>query len=167
MGLVKFEDRKQRELFMLWGFNNEGSFLSNFYPCDITLPAEGNLPELDFNSVENAYMAWKTIDLSQRLFLQSISAKEAKEYSVEGNIQLRDDYSDEGRLQIMQILLQQKFSDKNIELKKMLIETGECPIIEANDWGDVFFGVCYEKGYGLNHLGRLIMKIRDDISLEN
>jgi len=169
MGIVNFLDRKQNTVAVIFGFNNDNSFLSNFESCSVILPAEANLPEMDFDSVENAYMAWKTLDYEQRLHMQAMSASEVKNYSIDGKISLRSDYSDEGRLQIMEQLLRQKFSDKNPELKQKLIDTGDIPIIEANDLGDVFFGFCYSEGYGygMNHLGCLLMQIRQDISCTN
>jgi predicted NAD-dependent protein-ADP-ribosyltransferase YbiA (DUF1768 family) len=34
-------------------------------------------------------------------------------------------------------------------------------LIEENTWGDTFWGIC--KGQGENHLGRLLMQIRDEL----
>lgn len=34
------------------------------------------------------------------------------------------------------------------------------PIIEVNNWGDTYWGVC--NGIGDNHLGKILMKIRDN-----
>ena len=34
-------------------------------------------------------------------------------------------------------------------------------IVEGNTWGDVFWGVC--NGIGENHLGNILMDVRDEI----
>jgi predicted NAD-dependent protein-ADP-ribosyltransferase YbiA (DUF1768 family) len=53
-------------------------------------------------------------------------------------------------------LLQQKFSDP--VLKEKLLATGGAVLVEGNTWGDTFWGV-YKRN-GMNHLGRLLMKVR-------
>lgn len=60
----------------------------------------------------------------------------------------------------MESLLRQKFN-KNTFLGKRLIETKDIELIEGNTWGDTFWGVC--NGRGQNILGKLLMKIRDEI----
>jgi predicted NAD-dependent protein-ADP-ribosyltransferase YbiA (DUF1768 family) len=62
------------------------------------------------------------------------------------------------KLQVMEDLLVQKFADEHLE--KQLQETGDADLIEGNYWGDDFWGVDKKKG-GKNHLGKLLMKIRD------
>ena len=42
-------------------------------------------------------------------------------------------------------------------MNKLQLIEGE--IVEENTWGDTFWGVC--KGVGENHLGKLLMEIRD------
>lgn len=37
--------------------------------------------------------------------------------------------------------------------------TGDAELIEGNNWGDTFWGVC--NGRGENMLGKLLMEIRD------
>jgi predicted NAD-dependent protein-ADP-ribosyltransferase YbiA (DUF1768 family) len=58
-----------------------------------------------------------------------------------------------------------KFDGRDIKLREKLIDTGDRQLIEANDWGDTFFGVC--DGVGRNHLGEILMKIRSNIKREN
>jgi ribA/ribD-fused uncharacterized protein len=71
---------------------------------------------------------------------------------------LRSDW--EGvKLQVMEKLLVQKFA--HADLKEKLLETGDCLLVEGNNWSDVFWGVDRRKG-GQNHLGKLLMKIRDE-----
>lgn len=149
-------------------FQGESRFLSNFYPCKVTLPAEPehDLPEMEFSSIENAYMAWKTTEPSLREKIQRLTPKEAKEFTYSEEFPLRPDFNDEGRLAIMEILVNQKYSDKNPELKQLLLSTGNATIIEGNDWDDTFFGFCLEKSFGLNHLGRLTAQRRSQLQAE-
>ena len=62
----------------------------------------------------------------------------------------------------MEDLLRQKFTAP--ELRRRLRLTHPYPLVELNTWNDVFWGVC--KGQGENHLGRLLMTIRDNILRE-
>ena len=52
------------------------------------------------------------------------------------------------------------------ELKEMLLATGDEELIEGTWWHDQFWVVCYfdqHKGEGQNHLGKLLMKIREEL----
>lgn len=149
-------------------FQGAERFLSNFYPCNVTLPAEPehNLPEMEFSSVENAYMAWKTTEGTIRKIIQSLTPKEAKELTYSENFPLRSDFSDENRLQIMEILLAEKYSNRNPEVKQNLLSTGNATLIEGNTWDDTFFGFCLKTSSGLNHLGRLTAKRRSQLQSE-
>jgi predicted NAD-dependent protein-ADP-ribosyltransferase YbiA (DUF1768 family) len=71
------------------------------------------------------------------------------------NLVLRPDW-EEVKIPIMRELLKQKFSNRAL-MYKLRQTKGE--LIEGNNWGDTFWGVC--KGQGENHLGRLLMEIRD------
>jgi predicted NAD-dependent protein-ADP-ribosyltransferase YbiA (DUF1768 family) len=58
----------------------------------------------------------------------------------------------------MEEILRMKFADER--LRDKLTSTAPVELVEGNWWGDTFWGVC--KGVGENHLGRLLMKIRDE-----
>lgn len=150
-------------------------FLSNFYPCDVTLPAEdvkqkdgsiSSLPAMKFTSTETAYMAWKTTNLSVRKKIQNLSPADAKELTHSDDFILRDDYSDDGRIHTMLILVEQKFSKENSNLRTMLLETDNKTIIEGNIWGDDFFGLDLETGEAKNYLGKILMYVRDNLRKE-
>jgi predicted NAD-dependent protein-ADP-ribosyltransferase YbiA (DUF1768 family) len=55
--------------------------------------------------------------------------------------------------------LQHKFA-QNPELYNQLKDTGTEEIVEGNWWYDKYWGVC--NGEGENHLGKLLMWIRDN-----
>ena len=54
---------------------------------------------------------------------------------------------------------------KNVDLRYMLIGTGNMYIEETNNWGDTYWGVC--NGVGKNVLGKLLMRVRKDIVQDN
>lgn len=60
---------------------------------------------------------------------------------------------------VMWHLLKIKFN--HAELRALLLGTGDAALIEGNDWGDTFWGVCGTKGN--NVLGQLLMRLRDNL----
>jgi len=129
-------------------FRKEYEFLSNFY-----------LVEVEYNgivypSVEHAYQAQKTLNEDIRIrFSKLPDASDAKKESY--NISKREDW-DKIKVSIMKDLLFLKFS--NPELKRMLLATDNAILIEGNNWGDTFWGICNNSG--LNMLGILLMYVR-------
>jgi len=69
---------------------------------------------------------------------------------------LREDW-DEAKLDVMFTLTMSKFS--NPALKELLLATGDLILVEGNNWGYRFWGV--SRGSGLNHLGEILMTVRD------
>lgn len=137
-------------------FKGVHSFLSNFAPCRVTYE------DLSYPSVEHAYVAAKTNDRSLRLKISMIpTAANAKRFG--RTLQIRPDWNII-RLSVMEHLLRQKFS-AGTAYARLLLETGDLELIEGNHWNDHFWGVC--RGYGENHLGRLLMKIRSELRGEN
>jgi ribA/ribD-fused uncharacterized protein len=131
-------------------FRDENFFLSNFYPVQI------KMDNITFPSLEHAYQASKTLDKDERLMILFASTPgKAKRLGKE--ITIRPDWN-KIKINVMKNLLEQKFSKP--ELKKMLMETRGEEIIEGNEWGDTFWGVC--NGKGSNILGKLLMDIRDN-----
>ena len=45
----------------------------------------------------------------------------------------------------------------------MLIETGNAELLEGNTWGDTHFGVCSKTGVGENVLGKILMRVREEL----
>ena len=70
---------------------------------------------------------------------------------------------DQIKLTVMEEILVAKFSD--FQLKKWLLETGDAELIEGSTWNDTYWGVC--NGKGTNHLGRLLMELRDSLRERN
>ena len=132
-------------------FKNKNAFLSNFYPVSVYY--EG----MRFSSVEHAFQAAKPNDLETReLFMIVPTAKEAKSFGRQ--VKLREDW-ESVKVDIMEMLLRQKFARP--ALREQLLNTQDSILINGNNYGDTFWGVC--KGEGQNQLGRLLMKIRQEI----
>ena len=137
------------------GFAGSYRFLSNFYQSQLKSPIDG----LVYGSVEAAYQAAKTDNLEIKKEFQSAMPGEAKKYG--RTIAIRADW-DDVKVDVMHQICREKF--KNARLKEKLIATGDSHLEETNIWGDFFWGVC--DGVGENNLGKILMKIREDIRME-
>jgi len=133
-------------------FSGNYRFLSNFYPCKITL--EG----ITYPSSEHAYVAYKTldIDMRKRIAEQVKTANDVKK--VGRSLELREDW-EKVKFNIMTFICEAKFK-QNPDLMKKLRETGHVKLIEGNTWGDRTWGEC-PIGNGKNWLGKILMGIRD------
>lgn len=131
-------------------FRGDYWFLSNF--CYAPIEYKG----IEYPSVECAYQAQKTDDVTLKRKFATISAKEAKRLGRQ--IKPPADWYDRN-VQIMTELLRIKF--ENQYMKRKLLATGNEPLIENNRWNDTFWGVC--NGVGNNMLGKLLMQIRDEL----
>jgi len=130
------------------GFRGSFGFLSNFAPC--TIQFEG----LAFTSVEAAYQAAKTTDLAERRRIQAC-ATPGHAKALGKKVTLRPDW-DSVKPDVMKGLLEQKFAQA--PYTQQLLDTGSRELVEANTWGDTFWGVT--NGVGENHLGKLLMEVR-------
>lgn len=130
-------------------FTGKHRFLSNFYPARITYRGD------TYSSVEHAYQAAKTDDFEARTKIRDAkTAGIAKRLG--RHVKFRCDW-EMIKLAVMHELILQKFQD-NV-LRAELMETGDRPLIEGNWWNDYFWGIC--RGRGENHLGKILMKVRD------
>ena len=134
-------------------FQGQYRWLSNFVSVPVELDGE------TYPTVEHAYQAAKTTSaVARERVRQHVRPGEAKR---EGkNLVLRPGWDDNMKLAIMEDLLRQKFNQQ--PFRSWLLATGNARLVEGNSWGDRFWGVC--KGVGHNHLGRLIMKIREELT---
>ena len=128
------------------------TFLSNMERCKVLMYNQW------YTSVESAYQASKCADPADRVQFQHLNPYEAKKLG--RRVRMRPDF-DTLKLQFMEELLRRKFSNVNPELKRKLIDTGDIELVEVNTWRDTFYGEC--NGIGQNHLGKLLMKIRQEI----
>ena len=125
-------------------FRGQYSFLSNFYVTK------------DGKSVEHYYRAAKATNIKDYIqIINSHTPADAKKLG--RTIKVRDDW-DQIKLIVMEQLLIKKFSDQILAEK--LIATLDYELVEENNWGDTYWGVC--NGIGYNNLGKILMKIRDN-----
>jgi N-glycosidase YbiA len=143
-------------------FRNEKRFCSNFYgmePGDerLSIILEG----MTFPTTEHAYVAAQTTDPELRAVIRDLPTPgKAKKHLKVNGIPRRADW-DKIKLAVMEDIVRQKFA--NPVLAAALIATGDEELVEGNTWGDTFWGVDLTTGVGENHLGRILMKIRNEI----
>lgn len=137
---------------MINEFSGKYRWLSNFTLCPIILNG------IIYPSTENAYQASKTQFVHERQFFITCSPGKAKKMGK--SVTMYYGFNDD-KLSIMEKILNQKFQEGTY-LSEKLINTGNQEIIEGNNWNDTYWGVCDNIGH--NHLGKLIMKIRDKLN---
>ncbi len=130
-------------------FHGAYRFLSNFWPAPVVLDG------VTYPTVEHAYVAAKTLDTDIRQQIAAIEKPgDVKRFG--RKLTLRPDW-EEVKLDVMTDLVGQKFTDPDLRAK--LDATGDTDLVEGNTWGDTFWGVC--RGKGENHLGKILMAVRD------
>lgn len=138
-------------------FKNEYSWLSNFAPCKIILE------DIEYNSVEHAYMSAKNDDIKWKIFCQlTNSPGEVKKKSK--NIELIKNW-ELIKVKIMQECIDQKYNQE--PYKTLLLNTNNEELIEGNWWNDTFWGINLKTNKGQNMLGKLIMEKRNQLQKEN
>jgi ribA/ribD-fused uncharacterized protein len=142
-------------------FTKEFRFLSNFYPHSMMWEYfEPEYTVIHYPTLEHIYQSFKTHDIAIKKHIATLTAGQAKRYA--RTIQLREDW-ELIKLPIMESLVRTKFCRG--ELKEMLLATKGFELVEGNNWGDTFWGVC--KGQGENHLGKILMRTRDWLENES
>ena len=156
-------------------FFGETRWLSNFAGVKIVWNG------MTFPSTENAYQASKIMSpdvmvdvptsgglvddakVSYWELCQTCSAKVSKAVSTLDVIKdnTRKDWK-QVNLALMYDFNKQKFTQE--PYRSQLIATGDAELQEGNSWGDLFWGVDKQTGAGLNHLGKIIMAIRDELN---
>ncbi len=137
-------------------FTGEYEFLSNFYEGAPIEMFDG----LVYKTTEHAYQAHKTHNMEERKRVAAMSTP-GKAKRAGKHVWLRDDWEDV-KISIMEGIVQKKFLT-HFDLKDKLLATGNAHLIEGNTWNDPFWGVY--KGQGTNHLGQILMKIRNNLNI--
>lgn len=135
-------------------FRGKYSFLSNFYPSFV------HFESMRFAAVEDAFQAAKTLDLSERQRI-AMAPSPADAKRMGRHVDLRPDWEDI-KINVMHDLLVEKFQDPRLKTK--LLATGDAYLEEGNKHGDRFWGTV--DGKGENHLGKLLMEVRDQLKGE-
>ncbi len=136
-------------------FIGQYRFLSNFYPAVVKYKSN------DYPTVEHAFQAAKCVnDTDRQRICWAKSPGMAKRLG--RRVNLRPEW-ESVKQDVMLSLLRQKFDSG--ELKDKLLATYPAELIEGNSWNDTFWGVNEFTGKGQNHLGKLLMRVRDELIL--
>lgn len=128
---------------------------------------------MEYLSSEAAFQAYKCKDIENRQQFTKVSAEESKRLG--RKVELRSDW-DRVKLDVMRRVVRAKF-EQHPNLTQYLLDTGDADLIEGNTWHDVYWGVDLKTGEGENHLGKILMALRQesktnglpkpDVSLQN
>lgn len=134
-------------------FRGKYYFLSNFYPAKVTY--EG----FTYNNNEAAFQAQKVLSIDGKSAFTELSPADAKKKG--RRVRLRPDW-EQVKDGIMEEIVRAKFT-QNPDLKQQLLLTGNAELIEGNTWNDCYWGVDARSGIGQNHLGKILMKVREEL----
>jgi len=145
-------------------FKGEKRFLSNMYKSSFIFNQNFGFDFIPDNrlykSSEHLYQAFKSTNLEYQELIRNLDEpKDTKKISdalIGTKYPLRDDW-EEIKLPLMHMALLLKFTQNKELAHKLLATKGH--IEEQNSWGDTFWGTCEQ--VGANHLGRLLMEVRE------
>lgn len=129
-------------------------FLSNFFESPVEYGG------LVFGSSEAAFQAQKCMTEEEKKAFVEYGPGKSK--GVGRRVPLRPDW-EQVKVGIMEEIVRAKFT-QNPELAARLMATGEKILVEGNTWGDTCWGVDLRTGQGENHLGRILMKVREELA---
>ena len=133
-------------------FSGEYRFLSNFWQAKIAHDG------IDYPTTEHAFQASKTLDFHKRWEISQLDTPgQAKRAG--RKVRMRPDW-EQVKDQIMLELTILKFVNHQ-GLKRELFATGTAELLEGNDWGDTYWGIC--NGVGENLLGEILMLVRGQL----
>ena len=130
-------------------------FLSNFAASPMQVAG------ILYPTSEHAYQAMKTgIESERRTVAACLTPGQAKRAGK--GVTMRRGFQEKREL-VMLALVRCKF--RNPTLAALLLATGDAQLVEGNTWGDQFWGRC--QGQGENRLGLILMRVRDELRLNN
>ena len=139
--------------------SDEYKRLSNIQPCKIILD------EIEYNSIEHAYVSAKSNDPEWQIYCQT-ETNPIKVKKQGRALQLPDNWNTL-KIQIMKECINQKYNQEPYHT--LLMSTGTKYIQEGNWWNDTFWGVDLKTDppIGQNLLGKLIMEKRSSLLIES
>ncbi len=139
------------------------NWFSNMLKMDTPFVHEG----IEYKTSENFYQAMKIPDSHPELRkeIAEMGPYDSKKKIRDSRYPFRKDWSDQMALSVMEKVLIHKFTLRTTWGKKLL-ETGTEEIVEWNNWNDLFWGKDINTKQGKNHLGKILMKIRNDLRFE-
>jgi len=152
--IFNYRDKELKHIDVIDSFTGEYSFLSNFYE-----PAYVIIDGHFFTNSEAAFHSYKCPDRIGEFTI--LGPKDAKRLG--RTVKLRPDW-DDIKDDVMYNVCFLKFTQNN-ELTNKLLATEFDTLIEGNTWGDTYLGVC--DGEGENHLGKILMEVRENIRNAN
>jgi len=132
-------------------FKGEYDFLGNRFGCRFVWQ------ELQYGNAEAAFQSSKCVDESERKVYAGCSADKA---ALKGKDMLPFPGWENARLDIMESILRAKF-EQNPTLMKKLTDTGTRILINGNNKQETYWGVDLYSWQGENHLGKILMNIRN------
>ncbi len=153
------------EIIKFNSFSNNYNWLSNFYKQNNLIELKIFNVSIFFNSIEPAFQSLKLFHLEENKnelelitlfkFFSTLQNGDAKKEGNKLNINLKS--WEDKKLFYMEELIKRKFKNQN--LKEKLLNTKEAMLVEYNT-GSNYWGV-NSKMIGENHLGRIIMSVRN------
>jgi ribA/ribD-fused uncharacterized protein len=138
---------------MIGPFRGKYYFLSNFSLSIIMYES------IQYSTVEHAFQAAKTTLMTGRIAISNIRSPGVAK--TKGRQLILRPHWDEIKIGIMTDIVRIKFGIHELRMK--LLNTGDEEIAEINFHGDNFWGVCGKLENGQNHLGIILMQIRQEI----
>lgn len=135
----------------------EYMFLSNFYEAKVTYGG------LTYGTNEAAFQAQKCMTEEEKLPFTEYGPGKSK--GMGRKVLLRPDW-EQVKVGIMEEIVRAKFI-QHPELARLLICTGDKILVEGNHWGDTCWGVDTRTGQGENHLGKILMKVRNELKTQS
>lgn len=142
---------KQKDV--ICGFFDEYRFLSNFYSAPVEYKG------FTYQNNEAAFQAQKCLTDEEKADFTDLEPSKAKYRG--RRVELRPDW-ESVKVRIMEDIVRAKFR-QNEELARLLLETGDRILEEGNTWNDTFWGVSLKTRKGKNNLGRILMRVRDEL----
>jgi len=153
-------------------FRGRYEFLSNFHRCDVAISPSTLMLGDDllvgpsqgievYPTSEHAFQAGKTFDANERRRVREADIP-SRAKGMGRRVKLRPDW-EQVKEEVMLVVLRAKFSDDG--LARLLLDTGERPLVEGNTWGDSEWG-CVQRGgawVGENKLGKALEIVRAEL----
>lgn len=133
-------------------FKGENAFLSNYHPCALLVQG------INYPTLEHAYQAAKVLDRLDKVKI-SIAETPSRAKRLIRDMQTKPNWNSQS-LHTMENLVRIKFLSPSLAYSLMC--TGNRSLENHNEYKDSFWGI-YE-GSGENHLGRILMRVREEIS---
>lgn len=155
--------RERYYIMSISTFKGKYYFLSNFYQHPVTF--EG----VTYMNAEAAFHAAKiepsdAVDTktgATRNTFATLPPNKAK--ALGRRVNLRPNWN-HIRLTVMTEIIRSKFATE--PLKSYLLATNDEELIEGNTWNDRFWGVDSRSWQGENHLGKILMQVRNELKNE-